>query len=34
MNRFSQDMSLIDRELPTAVYTSTFGVFNSGALAY
>lgn len=24
--RFSQDMSLVDRELPTAVYTTTFGI--------
>ncbi|KAL7786231.1 P-loop containing nucleoside triphosphate hydrolase protein [Trichoderma ceciliae] len=28
INRFSQDMSLVDRELPTAVYTSTFGLLS------
>ncbi|PTB57418.1 hypothetical protein M431DRAFT_77311 [Trichoderma harzianum CBS 226.95] len=28
INRFSQDMSLVDRELPTAVYTTTFGLLS------
>ncbi|RFU75576.1 abc transporter [Trichoderma arundinaceum] len=28
VNRFSQDMSLVDRELPTAVYTSTWGLLS------
>ncbi|KAL7914654.1 P-loop containing nucleoside triphosphate hydrolase protein [Trichoderma velutinum] len=28
LNRFSQDMSLVDRELPTAVYTTTFGLLS------
>ncbi|PNY23537.1 ABC transporter [Tolypocladium capitatum] len=27
VNRFSQDMSLVDRELPTAMYTTTHGLF-------
>ncbi|KAL7944723.1 P-loop containing nucleoside triphosphate hydrolase protein [Trichoderma barbatum] len=28
INRFSQDMSLVDRELPTAFYTTTFGLLS------
>lgn len=33
-HRFSQDMSLVDRELPTAVYTTTFGISVMRVLQY